>query len=113
MTLLNVNMASEAIQEVALKFEIEHIVNPDARQVGMSFARLAQELCMRIRRDDEGLVECLEMLLEARDAAILAATPRERRPQEQARQERKEAAARPQPKPAPPRVRKTTASRSA
>lgn len=102
MPLLSVDGRSAEIVEVAQKFEIDHVTNPDARQIGMSFARLAQELILRIRRDEDGLIQSLEALLLAREEAMVAIAPAIRK--EQARQ-----AAGGHPKPAPPR---TTRQRS-
>lgn len=101
MALLTVDGRAEAIVAAAQRFEIDHITNPDARQIGMSFGRLAQELILRIRRDDKGLVEALEALLLAREEAMVAIAPEPRK-----EQTRQAAGGKPRPA-APARTRKT------
>lgn len=81
MGLLSTEGRSDDIVEIGNKFEIGHLTNPDQRQIGMSFARLAQEMILRIRRDDQGLIDALDKLLDAREEAMVAIAPRERKEQ--------------------------------
>lgn len=118
MGLLSIDGRSDAIHKMADRFEIAHINNPDARQIGISFARLAQELILRIRRpgDEPGLLDALEKLLEAREEAIVAIAPEPRKVQARAAVH-SEPEPEPEPEPeeeperkAPSRRTKTTAS---
>lgn len=134
MGLLSVDGRNVDIQEIAQKFEIAHLTHPDMRQIGMSFARLAQEMILRIRQpnDQQYLVDALDVLLDAREAAMVAIAPAARK--EQARQanaarkaedpepepeqeedagetDEAEKKAKPAPKPAPPRAAARTTNR--
>lgn len=62
-----------AVQDAARRFEIDHLTDPDARQIGMSAARLAAEMLQRIRKDDPELTRALTHLADARDAFMRAA----------------------------------------
>lgn len=62
----------QAVQDIARRFEVDHLVNPDARQIGMACARLASEMVQRITRDDPELTKALGHLADARDAFIRA-----------------------------------------
>ena len=61
-----------AVQDAARRFEIGHLTDPDARQIGMASARLASEMIQRIKEDDTELVVGLTKLADARDAFIRA-----------------------------------------
>jgi hypothetical protein len=61
----------QAVQDVARRFEVGHLTDPDARQIGMACARLASEMIMRIR-DDPELTRALSSLANARDGFIRA-----------------------------------------
>jgi hypothetical protein len=92
MPLVNAAHRSEEVQEAAAKFEISDLTNPEARQIGMAYGRLAAEIIARIYGDaekEELLVEALESLHEARKHAISAVLPAVRRPQFEAREEAK------------------------
>jgi hypothetical protein len=84
MPLLTVDGRSTQVVEAAQRFEIDHVTNPDARQIGMSFARLAQEMILRIRRDEDGLLLTLDKLLQAREEAMVAIAPDVRKEQARA-----------------------------
>jgi hypothetical protein len=62
----------KAVQDAARRFEIDHLTNPDARQVGMAAARFASEMLQRIRKDDPELTKALDKLADARDGFIRA-----------------------------------------
>jgi hypothetical protein len=102
-SLLNVDGRSARIAALAGKYEIDHWTNPDQRQVGMSFARLAQEMILRIRNDEDGLVMALEKLLEAREEAMVAIAPAPRK-----EQTRQAAGGGQHPKPSAPRKGRST-----
>ena len=61
-----------SIQQVARRFEIGHLTDPDLRQVGMVFARTASEMLQRIRKDDPELTKALDKLADARDGFMRA-----------------------------------------
>jgi hypothetical protein len=89
MPLVNAAHRSEEVQEAAARFEISDLTNPEARQIGMAYGRLAAEIIARIYGDAEKenlLVEALESLHEARKHAISAVLPAVRRPQFEARE---------------------------
>jgi len=62
-----------AVQDAVRRFDVDHLSDPDARQIGMACARLASEMLARIRRDDPELTRALTSLADARDAFIRAA----------------------------------------
>lgn len=62
----------QAVQDIARRFEVGHLANPDARQIGMACARLASEMVQRVRRDDPELINALTDLADARDGFIRA-----------------------------------------
>lgn len=72
MSVLEVSTRHIAVQAVARRFEFDHLTHPDARQIAMSFARTAQEMLMRIKRDDPEVTKGLSSLADARDAFIRA-----------------------------------------
>jgi hypothetical protein len=72
MALLNADDRHPDTQEAAARFEIDHILNPDERQVGMAHARLAQEMLQRIRKDGPELTKALHGLADVRDTFMHA-----------------------------------------
>lgn len=70
--MLSVEGRHPSIVAVARRFEIEHLTDPDLRQVGMSTARLASEMLARIRGDDVELTKALDKLADARDGFMRA-----------------------------------------
>lgn len=72
MAMLDTNGRHRAVQDAARRFEIDHLTNPDSRQIATSCARLAQEMLARIRTDDPELTRALTSLADARDAFIRA-----------------------------------------
>jgi hypothetical protein len=70
MALLTVDNRSTEVQKAALDFEIDTMQHPDHRQIGMSFARLAQEMILRVRHDDAKLIKGLAELKKVRDHFI-------------------------------------------
>lgn len=84
MGLINVENRSPEVQDAAAKFEMGDLTNPDARQIAMAFARLAQECAYRIRGEgekEELLAVTLRALHTARQAAIASILPAARRGQ--------------------------------
>lgn len=73
MAMLDTTNRHPAIQAAARRFDIGHLTNPDARQIGMEVGRLAQTMLVRIRQDDPELTRALTNLADARDAFIRAA----------------------------------------
>jgi hypothetical protein len=65
-------MRHEAVQQVCRRFELDHLTDPDARQIAMVFARTATEMIQRITQDDPELTAALEKLADSRDAFIRA-----------------------------------------
>jgi hypothetical protein len=61
-----------AVQNAARRFDIDHLTDPDARQIGMACARLAQEMLARIPSDDPELTRALTSLADARDGFMRA-----------------------------------------
>lgn len=72
MALLNTDGRHRAVQDAARRFDMEHLTNPDARQIATSVGRLAQEMLARIHNDDPELTRALTSLADARDAFIRA-----------------------------------------
>jgi hypothetical protein len=72
MSLLNTDGRHRAVQDAARRFELDHLTNPDARQIAMAMGRVAQEMLVRIPRDDPELTRALTSLADARDAFIRA-----------------------------------------
>lgn len=72
MSILNTDDRHQAVTDAARRFEIEHLSNPEMRQIGVSCARLAQEMLSRIRKDDPELTRALNHLADARDAFMRA-----------------------------------------
>ena len=67
--ILNADKHGPEVQKAAVLFEYEYFVNPNSRQIGASFARLAQEMLGRVNNQDE-LVIGLHKLREARDVFV-------------------------------------------
>ena len=61
---------SEPVQKAAERFDLNPALNPDQRQVAMAYARLAQEILLRLPGDEDHLVEGLHQLRESRDSMI-------------------------------------------
>lgn len=72
MAILNTDGRHPSIVAVSRRFDIDHVTDPDARQVGMSVARLAAEMLARIRSDDVELTKSLDKLADARDGFMRA-----------------------------------------
>jgi len=72
MSILNTDGRHPGVVAAARRFEIEHLVNPDARQIGMEVARLAALMLTRIKKDDPELTKALDDLADARDGFIRA-----------------------------------------
>lgn len=72
MALLSTELRHQAIQDAARRFDIDHLSDPDTRQIGMACARLAQEMLQRIRVDDPELTRALNTLADARDGFMRA-----------------------------------------
>lgn len=72
MALLDTNGRHRAVRDAARRFEMDHLTNPDARQIATSCARLAQEMLTRIHTDDPEVTRALTSLADARDAFIRA-----------------------------------------
>lgn len=70
--MLNVGHRHASIQAVARRFEMDHLTDPDARQVAVVFARTASELLARISRDDVEVTKALDKLADSRDGFIRA-----------------------------------------
>ena len=70
--ILNVAERHRAVQDAARRFELDHLTNPDARQIAMEYARLASTVLVRIQNDDPELTRALTSLADSRDAAIRA-----------------------------------------
>jgi uncharacterized membrane protein affecting hemolysin expression len=73
MTLLNTAGRHTSITQAARRFEMDHLTNPEARQIATSVARLAQEMLARVKTDDPELTKALDKLADARDGFIRAA----------------------------------------
>jgi hypothetical protein len=71
MSLITADKRSLAVQRVAAEFDIDTIVNADARHIGVIYARLAQELVNRLP-DGRQTVKALKALHEARGQTLLA-----------------------------------------
>jgi hypothetical protein len=72
MSILNTENRHPSVQNAARRFETEHLVNPDARQIAMECARLAALMLTRITEDDPELTKALDSLADARDGFIRA-----------------------------------------
>jgi hypothetical protein len=72
MGLLDTTGRHKGVQDAARRFDLDHLTNPDARQIAMACGRLAQEMLARISRDDPELTNALNRLADARDAFIRA-----------------------------------------
>lgn len=72
MALLSVGERHPSIQQAARRFEIEHLTDPDLRQIGMVFARCATECLNRVKRDDPEVTRALLALADARDGFMRA-----------------------------------------
>lgn len=68
----NIQDRGREVQDACRRFEIGHLTDPDARQIGMAAARFGSEMVQRIRRDDAELVRALTLLADARDAFMRA-----------------------------------------
>jgi hypothetical protein len=60
------------IREAAAELDLDKLTDPDERQIGMLFARIAAEVLQRVRSDDERMVAGLKSLSDARAAFIVA-----------------------------------------
>jgi CRISPR/Cas system-associated protein Csm6 len=60
------------IVEVAERFNLDKVTDPDERQIGMSFARLAAELLQRVNHDDVCVMNGLSLLKDAEAQFVLA-----------------------------------------
>jgi hypothetical protein len=72
-SLLTTEGRHPAVIAAARRFEIDHLTNPDARQIGMEVGRLAALMLVRIKKDDPELTKALDTLADARDGFIRAA----------------------------------------
>jgi hypothetical protein len=68
---LNVSNRHRAIQDVARRFDGDHLRDPDARQISTDYARLAAVTLARLP-DDPETTRALTLLADSRDAAIRA-----------------------------------------
>ena len=73
MTILHVKGRHRAVQDAARRFELEHLQDPQARQLAMCAAGHANEMLSAIPDDDPELTRALNSLADARDAFIRAA----------------------------------------
>jgi hypothetical protein len=72
MAILETQGRHPSIVAVSRRFEIDHLTDPDLRQVGMASARLAAEMLARIRGEDVELTKALDKLADARDGFMRA-----------------------------------------
>jgi len=72
MAILEVENRHPGIKAAARRYEVDHLTNPDARQVGIAFARLASEMLARIKTNDPEVTRGLTLLADSRDAFMRA-----------------------------------------
>jgi hypothetical protein len=65
---------SDQIRQAAKNFELDKVIDPDARQIGMAVARLAAEMIQRITGDDGELIVGLHQLFDAGQTFVKAKT---------------------------------------
>jgi hypothetical protein len=65
---------SDEIKQAAKNFELDKVMDPDARQIRMAVARLAAEMIQRITGDDDELIAGLHELYDAGQTFVRAKT---------------------------------------
>lgn len=72
MSLIETHNRSDAVKEASQRLEIDHLRDPDERQIAVSCARLGAEMTRRIKKDSGALAFALSSLVDARDSFIHA-----------------------------------------